>query len=277
MRKHAFLLKKVTRRLGLWKPASSGLTVLSDDVFLVAFPKSGITWLRFLLAQARLGTKLDFSSIEKYVPDIYQNSDRECKKVIRPRILKSHEMYKSEYPCVIYLIRDPRDVAISLFHWRKRNGSLATLGLPRNLEGYLSFGFEKIDAPFGGWKSHVSSWINNSNFSKQKLFILKYEDLKNNTESMMEEITEFLGWNLSKKQLKFAIELSSMERMREAEKVDLLYNFPRFFLKIFGKESIPFVRSAKSGNWINHMNKNQEETFMSQFGDLPTQLGYKVR
>ena len=71
-----WLYQRLLFRLGLSAPASEALTILKDDTFIVSYPKSGNTWVRFLLGQIRAQQVLDFRSLEFIIPDIYQNSDR---------------------------------------------------------------------------------------------------------------------------------------------------------------------------------------------------------
>src|SRR5215469_11705139 len=97
--------------------AGRGATVYPDDVFLVSYPRSGNTWTRFLLGNL-IDQKIpvSFSNIESRIPEIYFNPDRFLRQLPRPRMLKSHECFQPHYPHVIYIVRDPRDVAISFYH-----------------------------------------------------------------------------------------------------------------------------------------------------------------
>ncbi|MEL6581985.1 MAG: hypothetical protein AAFQ14_19735, partial [Cyanobacteria bacterium J06621_12] len=63
------------------------LTVFPDDLFLVSHPKSGNTWIRFLICNL-IYPELDitFTNINNMIPDIYLTSNRELQQVPRPRI-----------------------------------------------------------------------------------------------------------------------------------------------------------------------------------------------
>ena len=45
----------------------------------------------------------------------------------RPRVLKSHESFQPHYPSVIYIVRDPRDVAVSYYHHAMKWGNVTTI------------------------------------------------------------------------------------------------------------------------------------------------------
>ena len=104
-----------------------GEDVLSydDDVWIVSYPKSGNTWTRFLIANLVSGGELvDWSNIEQRVPDIYITKDVKLRKFARPRYLKSHEAYRPSYRRVVFIVRDPRDVAVSYYHFVRKTNML---------------------------------------------------------------------------------------------------------------------------------------------------------
>jgi len=138
--------------------AGRGVTVYPDDVYLVSYPRSGNTWTRFLLGNLiHQDEAVTFSNIESRIPEIYFNPDRALRALPRPRMLKSHECFQPQYPHVIYIVRDPRDVAISFYHHNVKAGnipddySMASF-VPRFIAG-------EFDCKFGSWRDNVLSWI----------------------------------------------------------------------------------------------------------------------
>src|SRR5689334_7193419 len=110
-------LAQVGRVLSGRQVAGRNVSVFPDDVFLVSYPRSGNTWTRFLLGNLLWqDTPVTFSNIESRIPEIYFNPDRLMRQLRRPRLLKSHECFQPHYPRVIYIVRDPRDVATSFYH-----------------------------------------------------------------------------------------------------------------------------------------------------------------
>ncbi len=101
------------------------ITIFPDDVFLTSYPRSGNTWTRFLVGNlVHTGKPLTFLNVEQLVPDMYKHSDRYLRRLPRPRILKSHEVFDPRYKRIIYIVRDPRDVAISHYHFEMKQKSI---------------------------------------------------------------------------------------------------------------------------------------------------------
>ena len=107
----------------------TGRVIYGDDIFLVSYPKSGNTWLRFLLAYCLFDIepgRVNFHNIENFIPDMYVNWPN--RNLARPRIIKSHEKFTKNYPRVIYLYRDGRDVMVS-YYYHSRLGRYRFLGI----------------------------------------------------------------------------------------------------------------------------------------------------
>ena len=114
------LIRGTRRALGLHHPGRN-LDVFPDDTFIVSYIKSGNTWTRFLIANlAYPETPADFSNINRLTPDPEALSKRELLKMPRPRILKSHQYFDPRFPKVIYIVRDPRDVLLSGYHFQRK-------------------------------------------------------------------------------------------------------------------------------------------------------------
>lgn len=184
-----------------------------DDTFLVEFPKSGVTWLTFLIASINLqksgiDRRPTFFGINDLVPDIHTS------RHLPPplpfpghRFIKSHAPYNPLYSKVIYLVRDPRDVMVSYHAFASKlgwyHGSLSDLVRDRH------YG---IDA----WVHHAQSWLTNTK-PGVSFSVVRYEDLYRDTESTLRQIYTLFGYSIEQQIMEKAIENASFQEMRENE------------------------------------------------------------
>jgi hypothetical protein len=256
--------------------AGRGVTVYPDDVFLVSYPRSGNTWTRFLLGNL-ISQKdpVTFSNIESRIPEIYFNPDRELRALPRPRMLKSHECFQPQYPHVIYIVRDPRDVAISFYHHNVKARNIPddypmTSFVPRFIEG-------EFDQKFGSWRDNVLSWTSVRGDSPN-FMMLRYEEMKRDTAGALVQVVDFLERcsfrkiDSSRTTLQTAIELSSPERMRALEKEEAA----NWVLTKKTRSDKPFVRTAKAGGWKTELAPESAEMIESAWGDLMQSMGYEL-
>src|ERR1700752_3256978 len=96
--------------------ANRNFRVYADDTMVVSYPRSGNTWTRFLVANLlHPNEEVTFANIERLIPDTSSISNRALKRIARPRVIKSHEYFDHRYPKTIYIVPDPRDVALSYY------------------------------------------------------------------------------------------------------------------------------------------------------------------
>jgi Sulfotransferase domain len=248
--------------------AGRGATVYPDDVFLVSYPKSGNTWVRFLIANlVHTDEPVTFTNMESRLPSIYILPDRELRRIPRPRVLKSHECFHPRYQNVIYIVRDPRDVAVSYFHYNIKKRLLAH---DASIEQYLPmFLNDELDMRVGSWSDHVLSWINMAE-TRNKFLLLRYEDMLVNAEGELARVAEFLNIPATSDRLKRAVELSSAGRMRNLEKQQA----GEWVFTKGMRQDIPFIRSAKSGGWRASLPKPAVEEIENAWGPVMERMGY---
>jgi hypothetical protein len=91
----------------------------SDDTYLVAFPRSGGTWLSFLMANLglllnRMPQQATWWNVRDYVFYIHETRDLPPSPFAQPpgRFIHTHSAFNPRYLRIIYMIRDPRDTVV---------------------------------------------------------------------------------------------------------------------------------------------------------------------
>jgi hypothetical protein len=269
------VLQQAWRVLTGQQIAGRGVTVFPDDVFLVSYPRSGNTWTRFLISNLIYQDEpTTFANVESRIPEIYFNPDHWMRTLPRPRVIKSHECFQPHYPRNIYIVRDPRDVAVSYYHHNLKAGNIPDgyameEFVPRFING-------EFDRKWGTWKEHVVSWLTLRQGRKEFLF-LRYEDMKKDSVAELVRVAEFLhncnfrNIDYSQEKLQRAIELSTPERMRQMEKEQA----GEWVLTKKTRQDKPFVRSATAGGWKSILPAASVAAIESAWGDLMKSLGYE--
>ncbi len=219
-----------------------------NDVFLVSYPRSGNTWLRYIMTNLRFpDAQWNLLSVGCAFPEI--NGLVHPSYAPRPRWIKSHKPYTPAYPRVIYIVRDGRDVAVSFYHWSgcyKRD----------SFEDYV----KRHILDSNGWHHHVRSWLENQ--PNADMLIVHYENLVGSPVAELQSICEFVGLNRSTQEIEIAISQSSFERQQADFR-----NFKPFKNKKVGVKGGP-------GKWREYFNNQLVEDFFKVAGDAMTMAGY---
>ena len=246
------------------------ITIFPDDVFITSYPRSGNTWTRFLIGNLiHQEEEVTFISVERLVPDMYKHSDRVLRQLPRPRVVKSHECFDPRYRKVIYIVRDPRDCAVSNYHWELKLRSVKE-GYP--IEDFVPRWMNPDFWPrIGSWGDHVSSWLATRK-GKEGFMLMRYEDLKENPQRELTRVAEFVGMDASPERVKRAIDLSSAENMRKIEKKQS----GKWVATTLTRQDKPFVRNATSGGWKTVLPEKTVAYIEEHWGHLMVELGYKI-
>jgi len=255
------------------RPAGRQMTVLPDDLFIVSYPKSGNTWTRFLLGNLIYQDEpVTFRNVEQRIPSIYLFSDRQLLRL--PRIFKSHDCFDPRYRNLIFIVRDPRDVTVSAYHY-----AIKVKLLPEDcsIEDFVplfmsgTFGSGLLaDVRWGSWYDNVASWLAMQH--NRHFLLLRYEDMLEDTARELRTVANFLGLDTSAERIERAIELSSADRMRQMEKSQS----KDWKLTKETRQDKPFVRNARAGNWQSEMSPAAVALIEDSWGDLMETLGYEL-
>lgn len=246
------------------------MTAFRDDVFLVSYPKSGNTWVRFLVGNLVYAEQpVTFANVEQRVPSVYGMPNRKLRRLPRPRYVKTHEPFHADYRRVIYVVRDPRDVLVSHYHFLVKIKRLPVAALVNDL--LPTFLNEAFFERVGPWADHVMGWLAMSASRKDFLF-LRYEDLLSDASRELSKVAAMLGLPPDQEQLDRAVRLSTAERMRALEKKES----KKWSTTKGTRSSVPFVRAAKSGQWSKVLPPESVFAIEAAWGPVIQALGYQL-
>jgi hypothetical protein len=224
-------------------------TIYPEDVFLVSFPRSGNTWLRYLLTLLHPGAGSEGErDIHRVIPNLDQKPD--LTRTPKPRVIKTHSTFRKRFPRVIYLLRDGRDATYSYYVFCQKE--FAYTG------SFCEF-LRNQPFPPSRWHEHVESWLGRNH--KTPLLLIRYEEMLVDPELQLRRALQFLSWNASDEDVKRAIAEASLEKMRQKENSG-------YFLA--------HVRSGKAGDWRNDYSKEELELFMSFSAETLKRFGYDL-
>lgn len=207
-------LNLIKEQVRLYKRKKLLRSILHEcDLFLVSFPKSGNTWVRFLFANY-LNEKeegIDFRNLHNLVPDSHLPAQLEVLgtplfKKLPVRIVKSHDPYIGFFKDkkIIYIVREGKSALNSYFHYLNARRSVAF-----TKEELLAGESPEIQS----WSKHLLSWKK----KRQNILIVKYEDLRADTVSEFRKMLVFSGLLVNEDKLSLAVELSSFENLKKIE------------------------------------------------------------
>ena len=275
-------------------------------IFIASYPKSGNTWVRTFISALLNKNKgifelKDLEEIKLFSQITYfkhfdnlkynSNGDLDFEFVVnnwinaqkrinernkKIRFFKTHSVrgvingnfFTNENVCLgyIYIIRDPRDVAISISsHMGITIDKAIETMLFNNKFFTTTF---KVNEPVCTWENHLDSWINFKNVSN---LIIKYEDIINNTSKILNQIIDFLT-NTAKLKIQNnsnlvgnVLQSTSFDRLQQIEK-----NSGFKEASSYSK----FFREGKSEQWKSILSVNQIKLIEKELYKPMSRLGY---
>ena len=193
-----------------------------------------------------------------------------------PSFIKTHEAYRvpggaPRFPpagCagVVYLIRNPLDVAVSYahhLHW-PIDRTIALMADPAAHESLFPGGiFPRLPEPLTTWSGHVSSWTEQTAL---RLHVARYEDLLADPAAGFGAIARFAGLEWDAARLDRAIDHTAFRRLK-AQEAESGYGEKQ-------PTAPSFFRAGVAGSWRTALTAAQVRAVTSAHGEVMDRFGY---
>jgi hypothetical protein len=241
--------------------------IKAADRVLVSFGKSGRTWLRVMLSRfyqqsygVPEGVMLEYDNLKRLNPAI-------------PSVFFTHGNYLRDYTGhwddrsdyygakVLFLARDPRDIAVSqYFHWKFRMhpGKKLLNGYPPQGREVELFDFVvKEPAGLPAILDFYQIWERELPRLADPL-VIRYEDMRAAPQRALTRVLQFFGTPGNEAQVSDAVAFASYDNMKRLEETESLgFSGQRLVPKDRANPSSYKVRRAKVGGWRDYFDDRQ--------------------
>jgi hypothetical protein len=234
-----------------------------NDVMVASYPRSGNTWLRFMLTKILTGKSAGFDNVNTVIAEVGIHKDALPLLPGAGRLVKTHELYRPTYHRAIYLVRDLRDSLLSQYSREKELG-LVWWG---DFDGYIDAFLKGTINGFGPWQEHIPNWLDSPLAKRGDLLMVQFEQMRNNPQEKLEQILDFLGLDVRPEAIAEAIADNTIERMKEREnKAQKLHQS--------GSKEGRFVRQGAVMGWRDKYTLAQLELIDQCAGKTLARMGY---
>lgn len=240
-----------------------------SDVLITTAAKAGTTWMQQILHQLRSGGDSDFTAIDDVVPWLeIQREGMSWQQILQyfeslpePRVFKTH-CTAEQTPgigtaSIILSSRDPRDCCVSFYHHLMNMTDEARadkqMPTPSSFDEHVEQWLE-----FAGWYRNVKSWW--PYHDQAKVLWLRYQDMKQDITTCVDQILDFLDWQVSGEQRTNILQYISFDWMK-AHDEKFSSQGPK---KIRSFKPGKFIRQGTVGNYRELMTDEQEQRILNK-------------
>lgn len=271
--------------------------------WLASYPKSGNTWTRTLLtnylgekevpadinaletdsiASARhlfdeyiglASSDLNAKQIKLYQPFIYEQMAKESHRDLYMKVHDAYTLNTKNFPIipasatkgVIYILRNPLDVAVSYAHHSHKPIDISVKNLCDE-----SFTIAQSNHDLSNqllqlllsWSGHVNSWVE----SGLRVHLMRYEDMITDPLTTFKGMLEFMGFEINEERLRQAVDFSSFDTLKKLEKEKGFKEKPT--------KAASFFRKGKIGSYREELTQEQIDIIVEYHRETMIKYGY---
>ncbi len=252
---------------------------MTEFIWVASFPKSGSTWMRYILAHLLFAVDEDKSLVREMVPNIHDwegrlKYDWHGAYPAKTHLAQHNLPTRMKTRSAIYVIRNPLDmIDSSIAYMNPQSGEAQQAIIDEfcqtgSIEPWCNtLGYES-------WENNINSWTAESR--DHPLLILQYEDLLAEPREYIRRVARFVDANVDDDKVERIYEATTFSSMKAREDREIGEGKKGVFTdeRLFDKKDFSFMRSGKSGGYRDRFNQRQIDQLISRFGPTMESLGY---
>ncbi len=228
------------------------------DIFVATYPRSGTTWIQFILYLLTSDRKMDFDHIGQVSPwyertlALGTREAADFESLPNPRVFKTHltPEWLPDGVRVIYSERDVHDVAVSYFHLYRSH-----LNYRGSFEQFVDR-FLRGRVQYRSWFDHVSRWRRWAEAHPNRVLSLQYEAMRRDLSSAVTAISEFAGIARTQDLLSEVVRMADFDFMRAHQS---LFDPVTETLLDSGLVKNTFIRAGQTGEGQRVLTDEQKQ------------------
>jgi len=224
---------------------------MTQEIFTTGFPRVGSNWLGRILSdllnspmQTMPDKKIDTEFAER-IEEPYPYIIRRTHWYLDQWADMDHRGYGGEPAKIIWITRDPRDMVVSMMHYRRQENIIPVIKSINN------GGKRKERGLPGGFIAYVDGWIRNP-----PDFRLSYEGLHVHPEWTLQRLhTKIIGKPVSPGEIERVVERQEFDKWQ-----------PKYPGSMY---------EGTHGQWRRHFDREAAELMDELYGDQIIDLGYE--
>ncbi|KAL3862326.1 hypothetical protein ACJMK2_008303 [Sinanodonta woodiana] len=228
----------------------------TGDIFVCSYPKSGTHWIMEMVNMLVAGSTEHPTKFNFLDPMII--SDQVLDSIPCPRVFHSHlrfnqlpDSFLKRKGKIIYILRNPKDVSVSLYNFVQKEGRMKYSGAWNDC--FQLFVSGKVG--YSSWFDHVLSWEREKEKGRHPIHFVFYEDLKEDAVRELDRISKFLSLKHQKSFLQSVAESSTFIKMRNQK-----YLYHPFPAEVMDENYADFLfRRGIVGDWRSWFSEEQSK------------------
>lgn len=218
---------------------------MTREIVVLAYPRSGSTWLTRLLGASLNSPIRDLPGEKSYAAE-----ERPDNGFV---LHQTHVLEKiPQNASVIHLVRDPRDVAVSMFHYWQLN----------DLEDALACVLSDNVPPV-----YLPAWHKFNREAAQRRFLMaRYVDLQHNPAGIVQDILNSLKIKVKESDIQKAVKCLSMSYILD-NIAPVNYPLPMH---------VHSIRKGQAEDWRNYLTGEQSQRVWNAFREMMQLYGYEL-